>query len=83
MKRYVLSALLVTSLSLSSPLARPLAAAAGTACANLAALSIPDVTVNGASLVAPGPFTPPGSVASLTLPAFCRVEATARPTSDS
>ena len=33
--------------------------------------------------MAPGPFTPPGSAAPLTLPAFCRVEATARPTSDS
>ena len=83
MKRYVLSALLVTSLSLWTPLSSPLVAAAGTSCANLAALTIPEVTVNAASLVAPGPFTPPGSTAALTLPAFCRVEATARPTSDS
>ncbi|MEO7135634.1 MAG: tannase/feruloyl esterase family alpha/beta hydrolase, partial [Vicinamibacterales bacterium] len=83
MKRYVLSALLVTSLLLWNPLSRPLAAAAGTSCANLAALTLPEVTVNAASLVAPGPFTPPGSTAALTLPAFCRVEATARPTSDS
>ena len=55
----------------------------GTACADLAALTIPDVTVNGASNVAAGAFTPPGSQAALTVPAFCRVEATARPTSDS
>ena len=31
----------------------------------------------------PGAFTPPGAQAALTLPAFCRVEATARPTTDS
>lgn len=59
------------------------AASQGTPCAELAALTIPDVTVNAASMLAAGPFTPPGSQASLTLPAFCRVEATARPSSDS
>ncbi len=57
--------------------------AAGTACGNLAALTIPDVTVNAASLVPAGPFAPSGTTTSMTLPAFCRVEATARPTSDS
>ena len=55
-----------------------------TTCAELAALTIPDVTVNGAALVAAGPYTPPGPrPAPVTLPAHCRVEATARPTSDS
>src|SRR5262245_45706190 len=67
--------------------ARPFASQAafqGTACADLAALTIPDVTVNAAASVAGGSFTPPGASAALTtLPAFCRVEATARPTSDS
>ena len=82
MKRYVLPALLVSSLTLWVA-AHPQAAASGTACANLAALTIPDVVVNAASLVAAGAFTPPGSAAALTLPAFCRVEATARPTNDS
>ena len=55
---------------------------AGTACESLVALTIPNVVVNAASIVA-GPFTPPGSQAALTLPAFCRVEATARPAHDS
>src|SRR5262245_62006401 len=55
----------------------------GTACASLAALTIPTVTVRSAAPVAAGPFTPPGTQTSLTLPAFCRVEATARPTNDS
>lgn len=57
--------------------------AAGTPCTNLAALTIPGVTVRSASVFAGGPFTPPGAQSSMTLPAFCRVEATARPTSDS
>ena len=55
----------------------------GTACANLAALTIPSVTIRSATPIAAGGFTPPGSRQELTLPAFCRVEATARPTSDS
>jgi len=68
------------------------AAAGGTACANLAALTLPNVTVKSANALPAGVFIPPaitgpdGQVrgpASLTLPAFCRVEATARPTSDS
>jgi feruloyl esterase len=61
---------------------RPLAFQA-TACTELAVLTIPDVTVNGASMVEAGTFTPTGSPLKLTVPAFCRVEATARPTSDS
>ena len=60
-----------------------MAASGGTPCANLAALTIPNVTIKSATLVGPGAFTPPGSQTSMTLPAFCRVEATARPTSDS
>jgi feruloyl esterase len=59
------------------------AAAAGTACANLAALTIPTVTIKSATAVTAGPFAPPGSQTAMTLPAFCRIEATARPTSDS
>lgn len=55
----------------------------GTACGDLAALTIPSVTVNGAAVVPAGPFTPPGSTLALTVPSFCRVEATARPTADS
>ena len=61
------------------------AAAGGTACANLAALTIPTVTIKSATAVPAGPFTTPGGTGAntMTLPAFCRVEATARPTSDS
>ena len=58
------------------------AAAAGRSCESLAALTIPNVTVHAASVVA-GPFTPLGAQTALTVPSFCRVEATARPSSDS
>ena len=81
------AAVIPTLVQVSTP-----AAAGGTACANLAALTLPNVTVKSANPVPAGVFTPPsltgadGQVrgpASMTLPAFCRVEATARPTSDS
>ena len=50
----------------------------------LAALTVPTVTIKSATAIAAGPFTPSGSgTVAMTLPAFCRVEATARPTSDS
>ena len=60
-----------------------LTAAPGTDCASLATLTIPDVTINAARPVAAGPFTPQGAQTAMTVPPFCRVEATARPTSDS
>ena len=56
---------------------------AGTACANLAALTIPGVTIRAATLMAAGNFTPQGARQEIALPAFCRVEAVARPTTDS
>lgn len=58
-------------------------AAGGTPCASLAALTIPNITVKSATVVPAGAFTPPGAQSPMTVPAFCRVEATARPTSDS
>src|SRR6476660_1715929 len=82
MRRSVVAGVVVSAVSLWMGLDHP-SLAAGTACANLAALTIPSVTVNAAALVAAGGFTPPGPQSALTLPAFCRVEATARPTSDS
>lgn len=57
--------------------------AGGTACANLAALTIPSVTIRAATQLPPGAFAAPGTRQELMLPAFCRVEAVARPTSDS
>ena len=59
------------------------AAPAGTSCANLAALTIPNITIKSSNPIPAGPFAPTSAATPLTLPAFCRVEATARPTSDS
>lgn len=85
MKRYVLAGLVVTTVSAAAQSPRP--SAPGTACASLAALTIPNVTINAATPMAAGAFTAPGPQRPGTqaepLPAFCRVEATARPTSDS
>jgi feruloyl esterase len=78
----VLAGVFVASIPLLAQAPNP-ATAAGTPCANLAALTIPNVTVNAATAVAAGAFSPPGATAPMTLPAFCRVEVTARPTSDS
>ena len=61
MARRIVAGLIVAGLPLLS-VDRP-GAFQGTACPDLAALTIPDVTVNGAAMVAPGPFTPPGSPA--------------------
>ena len=84
---------LAFSAAVAAALAQAAASAAspGTACASLAALTIPNVTIRSATAVAAGPFTPPAAPVaadggvrtsvSMTLPAFCRVEATARPTS--
>jgi feruloyl esterase len=90
-RRRLAAALLVSYPMLVS--AQPPRVGVRAACENLSALTIPSVTIDAATLVAAGPFTPPNSTApnatapnapaAMTLPAFCRVEATARPTSDS
>jgi feruloyl esterase len=86
MNRRYLAGLVVALIPLAGETVVPAAASNGTygtACANLAALTIPNITVKSATAVNAGPFTAPGSAAAMTLPAFCRVEAIARPTSDS
>ena len=69
------------------------APAAAKDCADLAGMAVPDGKVTAATLVGAGEFSlptgpggpPPGVVASgfKNLPAFCRVQATLAPTSDS
>lgn len=59
------------------------APASGRSCEQLAKLVTPGVTINSATEVAAGKFAPAGAQTSLDVPAFCRVTATARPTSDS
>jgi feruloyl esterase len=67
-------------------------AMAATTCDNLSKLSLPQTVITMAASVTPGAFAPPasfslnlqpGDVAYKNLPAFCRVAATMRPTSDS
>ena len=64
-------------------------AAAATTCADLAKLALPNTTIDRAQLVPPGGFTQPagrggaGNEAFIRLPAFCRVAATVKPSSDS
>ena len=74
------SALFVVALAPDSRLQ-----AAGS-CQALSALALSNVTITRAQAVDAGPFTPPGAAETDTarvLPAFCRVAATLRPTSDS
>src|SRR3990167_6315147 len=82
MIRRLLTGLVGASVPLLGEVVAP-AAGPGTPCANIAALTIPSVTIKSATAIAAGPFQPSGSGNALTLPSFCRVEATARPTSDS
>jgi len=67
-------------------------AMAATTCESLASLSLPDATITSAQQVAAGKFTPPRSsegaapadtAAYKDMPAFCRVAATLKPSSDS
>src|SRR5712692_4129072 len=63
------------------------AATAGGSCGGLSTLSLPNATITLAQAVDAGAFTPPDgdntSRAARALPAFCRVAATLKPTSDS
>jgi feruloyl esterase len=68
------------------------ASLAAATCEDLSRLSLPQTTLNMAVSVAPGVFRPPasfslslqpGDVDYKDMPAFCRVAATMRPTSDS
>jgi feruloyl esterase len=72
-----LCVLSITTLAFASP------PAAGTPCAKLTQLNIPQLVVKMATDVTAGSFTPPGSPRPLTVPAFCRVEIEAHPTADS
>jgi feruloyl esterase len=72
-------------------LAAPLSPAGAATCESLATTSLPAAAVTMAETVAAGQFPPPAgrgggpNVANVfaTLPAFCRVAATLKPTSDS
>src|SRR5712691_3750783 len=67
------------------------APAAAASCESLTSLTLPDTTITLAQPVAAGEFTAPAGAANAlgapapfkSLPAFCRVAATLKPTSDS
>jgi feruloyl esterase len=63
----------------------PAMAQAEDQCGALASLALPDARIMSAETVAAGAFTPPGRGGPVyaTLPAFCRISATLRPTADS
>ena len=54
-------------------------AATGTTCSDLAKLALPSTTINAAEAIPAGPYTPPGSQAVGTVPAFCRVAGAIKP----
>ena len=55
------------------------ASAAGAACADLAALSLPGTTITAAQEVPAGEYAPPGGGKQTGLPSFCRVALTVAP----
>ncbi|HKV23890.1 MAG TPA: tannase/feruloyl esterase family alpha/beta hydrolase [Candidatus Acidoferrum sp.] len=70
----------------------PLAHAAPQPCEQLAKLALPHTTITSAQLISPGAFEPPAAVTPWLvgdpslykrLPAFCRVTAVSKPSSDS
>ena len=65
-----------------------LPAQTGTSCQSLSSLVLPNTTITMAQMVAPGSFVAPArgngpGLPLIDLPAFCRVQATLRPSSDS
>ena len=91
MARRLVAALVIALIPVIALVATP-TATSGTSCLNLAALTIPNVTIKSATAIPAGPFAAGGAQPAadgtpqrggMTVPAFCRVEATARPTSDS
>jgi feruloyl esterase len=84
MTRPVSSVLLLLVIAFASALP----AGAATACADLSKLSLPNTTITLAQTVEAGAFTPPpgargGNNQFANVPAFCRIQATLRPSSDS
>ena len=84
--RHEMLGAVASMLLLASPVAEP-ALLAGTSCASLSALTLPNATITLAQAVDAGPFTAPGAADDAArpraLPAFCRVAATLKPTADS
>src|SRR5262245_46439251 len=79
------AALAAATLAAVATALQPVHAAAS--CESLAALALPSANITSVQAVAAGGFTPPGGrgapPAAASLPAFCRVAATLKPSNDS
>ena len=60
-----------------------IAMAASPPCSSLTNLTIPNTTITLANDVPAGPYNPPGTSTSLSVPSFCRVGIVSRPVADS
>lgn len=84
-----LLALLAGFIPTAVPLSPESRLAAADTCSQLVEATWPDTRITAAAIVAPGTFTPGGTVSAAAgarfaaLPAFCRVQATLTPTADS
>ncbi|HET6956928.1 MAG TPA: tannase/feruloyl esterase family alpha/beta hydrolase, partial [Vicinamibacterales bacterium] len=87
-----MSAALATGAVALTPMFETAVLADGRSCESLVALKLPDTTISRAGVVAAGAFVPPaipqgrggrGGNPFATLPSFCRVVASVKPTSDS
>jgi feruloyl esterase len=90
--KYALITLLITAGSIAAVAAKgELTAPAAPSCESLTSLKLPHTTITLAQMVGPGAFTPPtptggpptDAQAFRDLPAFCRVAATLKPSTDS
>jgi len=96
LRSFFLSVAIATGAAGSTLITATAVPADAASCESLAALKLPETTISGAEVVASGAFVPPanpqaaagrgggrGGNAFATLPSFCRVIASVKPTSDS
>lgn len=95
LRRFIVSAAMAIGAVASMPISETAVLADSSACDSLAALKLPDTTVSRTKVVDAGAFSPPvnpqagagrggrGSDVFATLPSFCRVVASVKPTADS
>jgi feruloyl esterase len=95
LRRFIASSALAISAVTLTPVSGTAGIADSGSCESLATLKLPDTTISRAEVVAAGAFTPPanaqlgggrggrGGNPFATLPSFCRVVASVKPTTDS
>ena len=95
LRRFMVSAAMAIGAVASMPISETAVLADGSPCDSLAALKLPDTTISRTKVVDAGAFAPPvnpqagagrggrGSNLFATLPSFCRVVASVKPTADS